>query len=158
MLSQKYLILTQYFHQIVELPQTTTPGLNIYDSLIMADEPKPEISQVEATPIQHHHHGSDTLEKLAELEDEPQTPYQLGWRTILAVITLSMGNVCAALSNTVCCSSQCNNSVIRTDTLRQTQQSNSKSRLSPGHQQMLPWHRGLPTGISSLFLPWVLFL
>jgi hypothetical protein len=35
-------------------------------------------------------------------EDEPQTPYQLGWRTILAVLTLSMANVCAALSNTVC--------------------------------------------------------
>lgn len=34
-------------------------------------------------------------------EDEPQTPYQLGWRTILAVLTLSMANVCAALSNTV---------------------------------------------------------
>ncbi|KAJ5371380.1 MFS general substrate transporter [Penicillium cataractarum] len=33
-------------------------------------------------------------------EDEPQTPYQLGWRTILAVLTLSMANVCAALSNT----------------------------------------------------------
>ena len=37
-------------------------------------------------------------------EDEPQTPYQLGWRTILAVLTLSMANVCAALSNTVCLS------------------------------------------------------
>lgn len=35
-------------------------------------------------------------------EDEPQTPYQLGWRTIIAVLTLSMANVCAALSNTVC--------------------------------------------------------
>jgi hypothetical protein len=46
----------------------------------------------------------------------------------------------------------------RTDILRQTQQSNSKSLLSPGHQQMLPWHRGLPTGISSWFLPWVPFL
>jgi hypothetical protein len=75
----------------------------------MAEEPKPEISQVETTPAQHHHHGSDALEKLAEFEDEPQTPYQLGWRTILAVVTLSMANVCAALSNTVCCSNQCNN-------------------------------------------------
>jgi hypothetical protein len=71
----------------------------------MTEETKPGISQMETTPIQHHN-GRDALEELAEFEDEPQTPYQLGWRTILAVITLSMGNVCAALSNTVCCSIQ----------------------------------------------------
>jgi hypothetical protein len=38
---------------------------------------------------------------LAESEVEPHTPYQLGWKTILALLTLSMANVCAALSNTV---------------------------------------------------------
>jgi hypothetical protein len=66
----------------------------------MTSESKPEISQVEASTVEHHqkHH---TIAELAENEDEPQTPYQLGWRTILCVITLSMGNVCAALSNTV---------------------------------------------------------
>lgn len=62
------------------------------------EETKPEISQVESAPVAEHNH---TIEALAVYEDEPQNPYQLGWRTILAVLTLSMGNVCAALSNTV---------------------------------------------------------
>jgi hypothetical protein len=65
----------------------------------MTNESKPEISQVEASAVEHHKHHA--IAKLAENEDEPQTPYELGWRTILCVITLSMGNVCAALSNTV---------------------------------------------------------
>lgn len=38
---------------------------------------------------------------LAESEEEPQTPYQLGWKTIIALLALAMANVCAALSNTV---------------------------------------------------------
>ncbi|KAG8412656.1 hypothetical protein J3459_013901 [Metarhizium acridum] len=33
-------------------------------------------------------------------EGELQSPYQLGWKTLLALVTLSMGNVCAALANT----------------------------------------------------------
>ncbi|KAK6083339.1 siderophore iron transporter [Seiridium cupressi] len=37
---------------------------------------------------------------VAESEDESQSPYELGWRTILAVLALAMGNVCAALANT----------------------------------------------------------
>jgi len=57
-----------------------------------------ETSQVENAPVVEHAH---TIAALAVNEDEPQTPYQLGWRTILAVMTLSMGNVCAALANTV---------------------------------------------------------
>jgi hypothetical protein len=71
----------------------------------MVDEPKPEVSQLETSIVEHHrkHH---TIEELAQNEDEPQTPYQLGWRTILCVITLSMGNVCAALANTVSNQSQ----------------------------------------------------
>ncbi|KAJ5543828.1 MFS general substrate transporter [Penicillium frequentans] len=44
--------------------------------------------------------GVSQLEHIRTEKDEPQTPYQLGWRTILAVLTLSMANVCAALSNT----------------------------------------------------------
>lgn len=63
------------------------------------EETKPEFSQVEEVDQHHQHHH--TIEDLAANEDEPQTPYQLGWRTILALLTLSMGNVCAALSNTV---------------------------------------------------------
>jgi hypothetical protein len=66
----------------------------------MTEESKPEISQVETSAVEHHH-KHHTIEELAQNEDEPQTPYQLGWRTILCVITLSMGNVCAALANTV---------------------------------------------------------
>jgi VanZ family protein len=63
------------------------------------EEAKPDVSQMEIAPETHNLHHSITA--LAENEDEPQTPYQLGWRTILALLTLSMGNVCAALSNTV---------------------------------------------------------
>ncbi|KUJ21469.1 MFS general substrate transporter [Mollisia scopiformis] len=62
------------------------------------EETKTEISQVET--VEQHHHKHHAIEDLAANEDEPQTPYQLGWRTILALLTLSMGNVCAALSNT----------------------------------------------------------
>jgi hypothetical protein len=55
---------------------------------------------VESPDHQHlNQHGIAAL--AASSEDEPQTPYQLGWKTILALLTLSMGNVCAALSNTV---------------------------------------------------------
>lgn len=63
------------------------------------EDKKPEISQVEK--VEQHHHKHHKLEDLAANEDEPQTPYHLGWRTLLALVTLSMGNVCAALSNTV---------------------------------------------------------
>lgn len=38
---------------------------------------------------------------LAESEDEPQSPYHLSWRTLLAFVALAMGNSCAALANTV---------------------------------------------------------
>lgn len=77
----------------------------------MTTEEKPEISQVEGSEV-HAHHKHLTIEELAENEDEPQTPYQLGWRTILCVITLSMGNVCAALANTV---SSISNALLQTD-------------------------------------------
>lgn len=63
------------------------------------EDRKPEILEVESIPVEHAHLHS--IGALAESEDEPQTPYQLGWKTILALFTLSMGNVCAALSNTV---------------------------------------------------------
>ena len=62
------------------------------------EEIKPEMSQVESVPVAEHKYA---IEALAINEDEPQTPYQLSWKTIVAVLTLSMGNVCAALSNTV---------------------------------------------------------
>lgn len=64
-------------------------------------EEKTEVSHVEKSGLPHQHLNSHSIAALAASEDEPQTPYQLGWRTILALITLSMANVCAALSNTV---------------------------------------------------------
>lgn len=45
---------------------------------------------------------ADVSPGLVGSEAEPQTPYQLSWRTILAFLALAMGNVCAALANTVC--------------------------------------------------------
>jgi hypothetical protein len=34
-------------------------------------------------------------------EDEPASIYQVGWRTMMAIIALSMSNNCAAIANTV---------------------------------------------------------
>lgn len=47
------------------------------------------------------HEVKRSMTELADNEDEPQSPYQLGWRTILCVVTLSLANCCAALANTV---------------------------------------------------------
>lgn len=57
-------------------------------------------ADTEVIHIEKAHPISDGIEVLAENEDEPQSPYQLGWKTLLVLFTLSMGNVCAALSNT----------------------------------------------------------
>jgi hypothetical protein len=35
------------------------------------------------------------------VEDEPTSIYEIKWRTVLAVIALSLANVCAAIANTV---------------------------------------------------------
>lgn len=56
-------------------------------------------SSTEDSPNHLTGHGLAAI--AAASEDEPQTPYQLGWRTVLALLALSMANVCAALSNTV---------------------------------------------------------
>lgn len=34
-------------------------------------------------------------------EDEPTGNYRVGWRTLMAIIALSMANACAAIGNTV---------------------------------------------------------
>lgn len=49
----------------------------------------------------HSRLNARSITALAASEDEPQTPYQLSWRTIVALLAISMANVCAALSNTV---------------------------------------------------------
>lgn len=63
-------------------------------------EEKHEIHHCESLEEQNRLNAR-TISALAVNEDEPQTPYQLGWRTIAALLALSMANVCAALSNTV---------------------------------------------------------
>lgn len=35
-------------------------------------------------------------------EDEPAGGYRVGWRTMMAIVALSMANACAAIANTVC--------------------------------------------------------
>lgn len=35
-------------------------------------------------------------------EDEPAGGYRVGWRTLMAIVALSMANACAAIANTVC--------------------------------------------------------
>lgn len=35
-------------------------------------------------------------------EEEPYSDYKVQWRTLAAIFALAMGNVCAAMSNTVC--------------------------------------------------------
>lgn len=35
-------------------------------------------------------------------EDEPAGDYRVGWRTLMAIVALSMANACAAIANTVC--------------------------------------------------------
>lgn len=34
-------------------------------------------------------------------EDEPTGDYRVGWRTLMAIVALSMANACAAIANTV---------------------------------------------------------
>lgn len=34
-------------------------------------------------------------------EDEPAGGYRVGWRTLMAIVALSMANACAAIANTV---------------------------------------------------------
>ncbi|KAF7534168.1 hypothetical protein G7054_g6486 [Neopestalotiopsis clavispora] len=48
----------------------------------------------------HSSDASHIPQVLAESEDEPQSPYHLSWRTLVAFFALAMGNTCAALANT----------------------------------------------------------
>lgn len=62
------------------------------------DDTKPELQVEKVETVMHH-----SITRLAQNEDEPQSPYELGWKTIAALIALSLANCCAALSNTVGC-------------------------------------------------------
>lgn len=54
-----------------------------------------ETSHLE-TRITQQPHGSQVP------EDEPAGGYRVGWRTLMAIVALSMANACAAIANTVC--------------------------------------------------------
>jgi hypothetical protein len=63
---------------------------------------KNEVETLEYAPqesIQRHHDRDVVI--VQGNEEEAGSVYQLGWRTIVAVLALSMGNCCAALANTV---------------------------------------------------------
>lgn len=59
---------------------------------------KTQSSQFEGKANYDALHGARNL---VAPEDEPESPYQLSRKTILAFLALAMGNVCAALANTV---------------------------------------------------------
>lgn len=47
------------------------------------------------------HYEEQPLETVATCEYEPTSDYRVHWRTKAAIFSLAMGNVCAAMSNTV---------------------------------------------------------
>lgn len=61
------------------------------------DEEKPK-----ATTFENPHLDGRELDVFSS-EYEPPTEYKVHWRTFAAVFAVAMGNVCAALSNTVSC-------------------------------------------------------
>ena len=69
----------------------------------MSDD-KAEVDTVEYTETVQQHHGHHDVILVQGNEDEVSSVYQLGWKTILALISLYMANSCAALANTVCSS------------------------------------------------------
>jgi len=60
---------------------------------------KTEIENVEFTETVQRNHDEHFVVVQGN-EEEPGTVYQLGWKTILALLALSMANSCAALNNT----------------------------------------------------------
>lgn len=47
------------------------------------------------TAVSKQNHGAGVP------EDEPTGDYRVGWRTLMAILALSMANACAAIANTV---------------------------------------------------------
>ncbi|KAH8674117.1 major facilitator superfamily domain-containing protein [Xylariales sp. PMI_506] len=60
----------------------------------------------EATEIGVLHQENQTSPHI-QVEEEPSSVYDVGWKTIMAIVALSMANTCAAISNT-------SNTIIRT--------------------------------------------
>ncbi|KAA8564534.1 hypothetical protein EYC84_011457 [Monilinia fructicola] len=64
---------------------------------------KPEVDTVEyihRDTVQQHSDRNHEVVVVQGNEDEPGSVYQLGWKTIIALLSLSMANSCAALANT----------------------------------------------------------
>lgn len=51
--------------------------------------------------ITHQEQVPDLGAEVLVTEDEPASIYQVGWRTMMAIVALSMSNNCAAITNTV---------------------------------------------------------
>lgn len=57
------------------------------------------------TPLETSHLETSIAQKPHGVnvpEDEPIGDYRVGWRTLMAIVALSMANACAAIANTVC--------------------------------------------------------
>lgn len=57
---------------------------------------------MEKAETTHEEQVSSREDENMTLEDEPSSIYQVGWRTMMAIIALSFSNNCAAIANTVC--------------------------------------------------------
>lgn len=55
----------------------------------------------EKSEITHQEQIPDMEAEVLATEDEPASIYQVGWRTMMAIVALSMSNNCAAIANTV---------------------------------------------------------
>lgn len=56
------------------------------------------------TPLETSHSETTITQQLHGVhvpEDEPTGDYLVGWRTLMAIVALSMANACAAIANTV---------------------------------------------------------
>lgn len=53
------------------------------------------------TTASHHERRPEREDEVLASEYEPPAGYKVQWRTWAAIFALAMGNVCAAMSNTV---------------------------------------------------------
>lgn len=65
----------------------------------MAETEKPDATTRETVAVD----DNALVGNPAFSEDEPSTVYDVQWRTLMAILALSMANCCAAIANTVRC-------------------------------------------------------
>lgn len=63
----------------------------------MADTEKPDTTMQETVAVE----DGVPVGSPVYSEDEPTTVYDVQWRTLMAILALSMANCCAAVANTV---------------------------------------------------------